>query len=254
MALSEPIAASVLSLAELFSDQNRFRLPHFQRAYAWSVDQVTRLLTDLIEASGRPEARRRHFLGRLLLARPDGGDAVSVIDGHQRLMSLTILFAVLRDLAEDAAERDRTAPLIAATLKRGDQEEFSVRLTPHAGLAPFMARYVQSDGATRVELDGDPSELSETEANIIANRDYLRNELRDADDARALRRQLGEFLCTCCKVVVIEVEEELEAWSMLQTEEQTRLDFNPVDRAKASILSARSASDRDNFAFTRSSI
>ena len=245
MTTTVPISATVVTLGELFSDQNQFRLPPFQRAYAWSTAQVSRLLTDVIEATRRPAQDRRHFLGRLLLARPGGGDGISVIDGHQRLMSLTILFAVLRDLAARDGGDGRTGELVAARLLRGEIEESLYRLMPHPGLAPFMARYVQADGATLIEFGGDPAELSETEANIIANRDFFRTELSDAEDGSAFRAALGRLLIEDCRVVVIEVEDEIEAWSMLQTEEQTRLDFNATDRAKASILSAMPQADRD---------
>jgi hypothetical protein len=245
MVPSAPISAAVVTLGELFSDANRFRLPHFQRAYAWSTGQVSRLLADLIEALRRPEEARRHFLGRLLLARPPGGDGISVIDGHQRLMTLTILFAVLRDLSADGSERIRAASCIGTGGIGAGSTERSLRLVPHAGLAAFMSGYVQADGATLVEFEGDQSGLSETETNIIVNRDYLRGQLTQAEDADRLRRDLSLFLVERCRVVVIEVEDEIEAWSMLQTEEQTRLGFNATDRAKASILSAMPAADRE---------
>lgn len=244
MVPSAPISAAVVTLGELFSDANRFRLPHFQRAYAWSTAQVSRLLADLIEALRGPEGARRHFLGRLLLARPPGGDGISVIDGHQRLMTLTILFAVLRDLSADESERIRAASCIGTVIRAGSTEQ-SLRLVPHAGLAAFMSDYVQAEGATLVEFESDESGLSETETNIIVNRDYLRGQLTQAEDADRLRRDLSLFLVERCRVVVIEVEDEIEAWSMLQTEEQTRLGFNATDRAKASILSAMPAADRE---------
>lgn len=235
-----PIKASVATLGELFSDQNQFRLPPFQRAYAWTTEQVSRLLTDLVEASRRTAEMRRHFLGRLLLARAPGSAGISVIDGHQRLMSLTILFAVLRDLDREKVDPVRPGDLVAAA--SGGAGRY--RLEPHAGLAHFMEGYVQSSGATEIPFDGDPVELSETEANIIANRDYLRTQIAEADDPVSLRRALALLLIEDCRVVVVEVEDEIEAWSMLQTEEQTRLDFNATDRAKASILSAMPPEDR----------
>lgn len=234
-----PIDATVVTLGKLFSDENLFRLPPFQRAYAWSTEQVSRLLTDLVEAARRPAGERRHFLGRLLLARPNGSDGISIIDGHQRLMSLTILFAVLRDFGGDG----RCAMLVAAPSRNGAPETY--RLAPHAGLAPFMAQYVQAAGATAIAFEGDLADLSETEANIIANRDYFRAQLEDIEDATAVCAALSNLLAEHCRVVVVSVDNEIEAWSMLQTEEQTRLDFNATDRAKASILSAMPPADRD---------
>lgn len=239
---SGPIVATVETLGGLFAvPGRRFHFPHFQRAYAWGTDQVNRLLTNLLETAALPPARRRYFLGRLLLARPAGASDIAVVDGHQRLITLTILFAVLRDLAASPAEQDALHGLIADT-GRGAA---NWHVQPAPSLAAFFAESVQRPGATAVAFDGDIAALSESQANVVTNRDVLRARLSDQELDPALRVALAEFLIHACRVIVHEVQDELEAWTMLQTEEQTRLDFNPTDEARASMLSVMSAADRE---------
>lgn len=72
-----------------------FRIPHYQRAYSWTWDQIDDLWDDLVE-----NAARGHFLGSLVLA-SENESKPQVIDGQQRLTTLMILLSVLRDACLD---------------------------------------------------------------------------------------------------------------------------------------------------------
>lgn len=228
------ISVKVVALKELFSDTYRFRLPFFQRAYAWQTLEVGRLLSSITEAMSAAEPRG-YFLGKLMLAKKPGNPDTGLVDGHQRIMSLTILFAVLRDLEDDKSVCARLNGFISGG---------GYRLVPQTTLADFCHRYVQAPGATHVEPDEDMAELSETERNIIENRNHLKAELSDRDVTPALRLALAEFLAEHCCVIVSSVEDEDEAWRILRIEEETRVEFNETNRAKASLLSIVPQDDR----------
>jgi hypothetical protein len=222
----EFISVNVISLEELFSDAYHFRLPYFQRAYAWNTVAAGRLLADVTTAMAADKPY--YCLGKLTLAKSPKSPETALVDGHQRIMSLTILFAVLRDLEEDAAVKARLQSLIAGSV---------TRLSPQETIRDFLSELVQSPGTTDVEPEDDLSDLSETERNIIENRNHLRAELMSAEYGPDTRRALAQYLATRCCVIVSSVEDEDEAWQFLRTEEDTRVEFNATDRAKASLLS-----------------
>src|SRR5262245_39984483 len=89
------INVEVLRLEELFSSRFRFYLPWFQRAYAWGEEHASRLLADVLRAMTGP--KKRYFLGHVKLAKPNNRPDSAIIDGQQRAITLTILFALLRD-------------------------------------------------------------------------------------------------------------------------------------------------------------
>jgi hypothetical protein len=231
----ELISVSVLPLKDLFSDAYRFRLPYFQRAYAWQTAEVGRLLSDIVAAMRTDDGKRGYFLGKLMVAQKKGVPDTALVDGHQRVMSLTILFAVLRDLESDAALQDRLNGFI-----RGAE----VRLSPQDAMTACCERFVQAPGATAVEPDEDSGSLSETERNVIENRNYLRAELSGSEFPPAVRHALVDYLAERCCVIVSSVEDENEAWAFLRTEEETRVDFSKADRAKFNLLSIVPAGDR----------
>ena len=96
------IEAGEKQIADVFSDGYAFTIPPYQRPYAWEVQQANELLDDLLEAM-RPNSRSEglYFLGSIVLVKTRGDSAAKVVDGQQRLTTLTILFSVLRDLTDD---------------------------------------------------------------------------------------------------------------------------------------------------------
>lgn len=224
--MHELISVKVISLEELFSDAYHFRLPYFQRAYAWHTVAAGRLLTDVVTAM---TANKTYYcLGKLTVAKSPVSSETALVDGHQRVMSLTILFAVLRDLEDDPTVKARLQGFIAGS---------ATRLSPQETIREFLYALVQAPGATSAEPEEDIADLSETERNIVENRNHLRAELMSAEYTPQMRRSLAAYLATRCCVLVSSVEDEDEAWQFLRTEEDTRVEFNAADRAKASLLS-----------------
>lgn len=89
-------------------NEGQVTIPFFQRGYVWDEASWTDLLTDLFNAS------RRHFLGSLILKqqRSVSGEPknVTVIDGQQRLTTLSILLKALFDsLPADLKENCKPA-------------------------------------------------------------------------------------------------------------------------------------------------
>jgi hypothetical protein len=225
------LRADVLPLSELFDGRYRFRLNCQQRAYAWQPVNVSRLLSDLKRASDRAPPKRRYVLGRLMLAQQSGTTAVELIDGHQRLLTLTMLFAVLRDLETDATIADELHQLIA---DRGGV----MRLSVQALSAPFFERAVQQRGGTELELDAARETLSESECNILDNRDCIRSDLLASGITGDDRRRLAKFLLRDCYVINVVTGDEQDAWEIIETEQETRLPFSKTDEAKAILLAA----------------
>ncbi|MDO4878235.1 MAG: DUF262 domain-containing protein [Neisseria sp.] len=89
------------SIKEVFGNTDSFyQMPEYQRPYSWDQERVEQLWFDLAEAyrnhRDNPGADANYFLGSVVLVRRDKG--YDVVDGQQRLTTLTILFCVLRDL------------------------------------------------------------------------------------------------------------------------------------------------------------
>ena len=89
------------AIRKVFSDDFVFTIPRYQRPYAWTTDEAGELLEDLIaflgDGTGPVDEVNPYFLGSIVLIKGLAPDA-EVVDGQQRLTTLTILLAALRTL------------------------------------------------------------------------------------------------------------------------------------------------------------
>lgn len=229
-----------VTVGEFLDGDRKLVLPWFQRSYAWGDPQIGRLMADLQTAMMPASGRGRYFLGHICLARPSGQVIDQLVDGSQRITTLTILFSILRDLAEGdeaAALHDRIA-LKGAT--EGSQPAY--RLEPQPHVADFLRRYVQEPGGTSVDVDDDLSALSRTEGTILNNREQLKALLGRMGPSE--RAALAEFVVRRCSLTVSTVDDPDEAWNMLATEEETGLKHHDADRAKHSLLAPMPRADQ----------
>lgn len=229
------VEVRALKLREVFSGSYVFRLPWFQRAYAWQTDRVSRLLNDLFAVLEVKDEDSQYFLGTLLICKPNASIETSLIDGHQRTMTLTILFSVLRDLCQDPEQRQELDQFVRTS-------DFHLR--PQDLQADFCIKYVQQDGATSEQPEELFESLSFTEQNIITSRDCIRERLSAPEISEAFRTKLAQFLADRCHVIVHIAPNEESAWARLRKEEETRLDFSSVDLAKDSLLSVMPVDQR----------
>jgi len=90
-----PETKNILGLFSGYEDF--YKIPEYQRPYSWGEEQVEQLWDDIYSAY--KEGEDHYFLGPMVLIREGNEEKpyFEVIDGQQRLVTLTILFCVLRD-------------------------------------------------------------------------------------------------------------------------------------------------------------
>lgn len=85
-------------IGKLFSSDFFFEIPDYQRPFAWDESNFQDLIDDLQSAQGG----KQYFLGTLVLHKKQEKNLYDVVDGQQRITSLLILIACLRDLITDS--------------------------------------------------------------------------------------------------------------------------------------------------------
>jgi uncharacterized protein with ParB-like and HNH nuclease domain len=77
----------------------RFKVPAYQRSYAWEIDHVEALLDDINEAIRNKE--KEYFLGSIVVT-AGANNRYEVVDGQQRLTTVSLVIAAIKDIfAED---------------------------------------------------------------------------------------------------------------------------------------------------------
>ncbi|WQY04511.1 DUF262 and DUF1524 domain-containing protein [Helicobacter pylori] len=84
------------------NQNNQFVIPIYQRLYSWGKEQCEQLWDDIIKIGGN-DKMNGHFIGSILYARVDDthSSPLLIIDGQQRLTTITLLFIALRNHLSD---------------------------------------------------------------------------------------------------------------------------------------------------------
>lgn len=89
----------------------KFRIPIYQRNYSWlAKDQCQQLWEDLVFIDN--EGKKNHFFGSIVSASDSSGDKTRIIiDGQQRLTTVSLLLAAIVNKCKVAHEKDNSLPL-----------------------------------------------------------------------------------------------------------------------------------------------
>lgn len=161
------IAAEVQRIREIFSASTDIRVPPFQRSYAWEDEETEILIKDLLDAFRHNAA---YFLGAIVVIRPRNRGPSDVVDGQQRLTTLTIILAVLRDLSASTDEQALIHTMIGhekLPVWGGGQRW---RITLNTADTPFFRENVQERKATQRqdEIRAAAREGSESQSRLAA--------------------------------------------------------------------------------------
>lgn len=236
--MPETIKASEQNLDKIFCDDYLFEIPEFQRPYAWTTEQVDDLLDDLLFAMRR-DMEEPYFLGSIVLIKGDEPKS-QVVDGQQRLTTLTMLLCTLRELAEGEVksaldqrirqQRDVLAGIqevVRLGLRNLDQE--------------FFYQNVQATGGIGAFLDNIPLRETDSQQRIFENVKYLYERLAELDPGE--RAELAGFIIRQCYLVVVSTSDMTSAYRIFSVMNDRGLDLSATDILKAEIIGGLSDAD-----------
>lgn len=243
------IDAYEIRLGKVFSTDYRFIIPSFQRPYSWRRENMLELIGDLEDAARTPE--RPYFLGSLILVKSGGNGSraqerqYQVIDGQQRLTSLSILIAVLRDLETD---EELLRDLDALLLEQGNKLQgikAEPRLTLREKDAGFFREYVQENNLEGLFALKDTELTSNAQRNIYENTRAAYDEFcnRSTDERRAFARYLVDGVC----MIIVSTDDLAGAHRIFNVMNVRGLPLTAQDMLKAKAISSLPPADRDDY-------
>jgi uncharacterized protein with ParB-like and HNH nuclease domain len=202
--MKQTIEAKEQELKLIFSDDYLFQIPAYQRPYAWTTEQTSELLDDLMTAMGNSEpidAVSPYFLGSIVLIKDPTRALAQVVDGQQRLTTLTILFCVLRELSTDESAKGSLDKYVCEKGDKfaGSEDRFRFSLRER-DRAFFRARIQTVDGL-QIFLKQSKSCFTDSQVRMHENVEYLWRTL--ASTKQEQRDRLTKFLIQRCYLVVV---------------------------------------------------
>jgi uncharacterized protein with ParB-like and HNH nuclease domain len=96
------------TVSDLLSVKKRYVVPRFQRPYSWSKEQVKELwddiLSNIVYSNDAEASHVEYFIGALVLVGEENSHHMQIVDGQQRLTTLTILLSALCQRFKDLGQ------------------------------------------------------------------------------------------------------------------------------------------------------
>ena len=252
MGVSNLLNTRTANMLELVGNGKIYRVPPYQREYSWEEDQWEDLWNDVQELRSGPE--ERHYMGAVVVqARSDR--EFLIIDGQQRLATLSILalalISRLGDLAREGRDPEANRERAAALRNRFIGEKDPASLVESSKLRlnetddPFYQDYL-----VQLRAPLNPRGLSHSNRLLWNCFRYFKARFEQADmsgSGEVLASVLAEAVGRQLLFILITVEDELNAYTVFETLNARGVELTTTDLLKNYLFSkVRVGADLDS--------
>jgi uncharacterized protein with ParB-like and HNH nuclease domain len=220
------------TIRELFTGV-KYTIHYYQREYQWQTKQVQELLDDLseefLEFYSEEDERSKvlnyghYFMGSIVLTADDN----AIIDGQQRLTSLTLILIYLYHHLEEEKERADVLPLIYS--RKAGTETFNIHVPEMPERYAVMNSLLQSEYV-------DVSKQAETIRNIYNRYHDIKDMMNDMFSKDALT-MFKDWLIDNVDFIRIVAQTEQDAHKIFVSMNDRGLSLTPTEMLKGYLLS-----------------
>ena len=245
--IGEKISGAEYSLSKIFSKEFEYVIPYYQRPYAWADVQTSELFDDLYDFY-QAENDEGYFLGSIVLIKQKDIPKAEVIDGQQRLTTLTILLAALAFRSNNLNDKRAICQYILEEENPIEHLKANPRLSLRDKDQEFFFKYVQELRFDELFQLGQNLLENESQQNIQNNGKLLMDRIDQhfGNDDDSLRK-FTSFLATRCYLVAVSTPNEQSAFRVFSVLNSRGLDLQPTDIIKAKIIGKIKESEREGF-------
>lgn len=219
----------------LSSNKTQFVIPVYQRNYDWSTSQCKQLLDDILEV-GTSNKMNAHFIGSVVYVHDDVYTSsrikeLTVIDGQQRLTTLTLIYLALYRLAIEIGDKGLEAEISETYLtNKFAPEEEKLKLRPTEN----------NDKAIKYLLRSDKDEEFSDFSKVIDNFNYF--------NSRISEENLEFVLKGLAKLMFVEISldrEKDDPQRIFESLNSTGLELSQADLIRNYILMGLNRRDQN---------
>src|SRR5262249_42208831 len=244
------IHGSEYPIRKIFSNDFNFKVPLYQRPYSWTTEEAGELLDDLVsfigsDASVSIDELSPYFLGSIVLIKEESQAEAEVVDGQQRLTTLTILLSALRQTILTQAYSGGMTDYLYQEGKPLEGTPNRYRLKLRDRDAEFFRTNIQDAGQIAALKKLNAGQLPDSQQNIRANAMlYLEALGKMSEDQRV---RLAQFVVKNCLLVVVSTPDLDSAYRIFSILNDRGLDLSHSDILKSDVIGRIPAKEQQAF-------
>jgi uncharacterized protein with ParB-like and HNH nuclease domain len=209
------------AISDLFESRRIFNIPKYQRAYAWETKQLQDFISDLDNQA----LDKDYFFGTILLQIGESEGhfkIINIVDGQQRLTTLTIFMRLLLDKLESLGDD----VLILRETYVQYRNEYKLRVLEYD--QQFFCKCILEDSDNAKSLIETPSQRRLLEAKNFFKKDL---KTRNVENLREIRKKIEK-----AKVLTYAVLNNAEATLIFETSNDRGKDLTSLEKIKSFLM------------------
>lgn len=207
-----------------FINDNNLKVPSYQRPYSWTDDNIQALFTDIDEAGDN-----EYFIGNIVVKKD--GKKLEIIDGQQRIATLFIFYAALRDFLKakgDEGHLNIESEYIAKKNLRTKEIEPKLELGTNDN--SFFREYIVEGKRKNIDKKRESNARIVAASKICQN---LINKLYQLNNNNFERLfDLVDYLSKNLRVIIVTVSNENNAFTIFETLNDRGIELSKTDLIK----------------------
>lgn len=214
-------------LIEALFKKGQFIIPDYQREYDWDKEHIEELLEDLEETP----IKENYFIGHMVFEGEYNSNSFKVVDGQQRITTLTILLCSIRDRFIELGENNLAEAIHTSYIFGKDKNFNDYVVLENKMPYPFLQACVQNK----------PTDKNTTIQPIKSGEKKIRNcfdqinkylSSFDKEQLIVLRDKILKL-----EVIFVAASDQVDASTIFMTINATGKDLSPLDLTKNYIFS-----------------
>jgi len=206
-----------------FIGDNFLRVPIYQRSFAWERENVQELFDDI-----KNSYPNEYFIGTIVVNKKEDNDYLEIVDGQQRLATISIFYIAVRDFFREIGEDKKADPIERDYILKQSYREEDTK--PRLKLNNIDNNFY-FERLIKKQTTYSPTKTSHQRLEEIYNflKEYITNKYKDNIDELM---DLLDFIKDKLLIIVVTVSDDVNAFTVFETLNDRGLILSQTDLIK----------------------
>ncbi|MCQ8231095.1 DUF262 domain-containing protein [Pectobacterium carotovorum] len=231
------------TISDVFSQKRKYVVPRFQRPYSWEKEQIRELIEDIfsnIVFKNGEYSNLEYFIGSMVLIGDEKDLSMQIVDGQQRLTTLTIFLSALCQRFIEIDMRPLADSIYSNYISGIDDNAQKYFKLENENPKPFLQKSIQHIDKSNDEIPSTEEEKSLASSYTLCLQMLSEQSITkvfgiDKKDRESYKKALisiRDQIVNNLKVIYITVKEEDEAYTIFETLNARGMNLSFVDLIK----------------------
>lgn len=240
------------SVNELFSVNKKYHVPRFQREYSWEKEELNEFWNDItsqFKIVDNQIVNNEYFIGCIVLVGEDAKTDYLIVDGQQRLTTLTILLIAIIGRLSILGDDEAAHALYGNVIEGKDNDGKAFFRLLNETPKPYFQTEIQNFPAKNINLATTEEEKLLDEAFGFFNKQLKSFTLDNTTPLEAVKK-LRDQILNYVKFILVTAKSEDDAYTIFETLNARGISLTSVDLIKTWIFKNYNQTHPDDTAKT----